>query len=40
LTDSQVGEVMSAARAEQSYYGLNSDSKIILPGRMLLPKKK
>ena len=40
LTDSQVGEVMSATRAEQSYYGLNSDSEIILPGRMPLPKKK
>lgn len=39
LNDAQVDEIISAAKAEQSYYGLNDISYISIPRRIYLPQK-
>lgn len=39
LNDAQVNEIMSAAKSEQRYYGLNDSSYISIPRRIYLPKK-
>ncbi|HEM2824659.1 hypothetical protein HO419_10880 [Streptococcus suis] len=39
LNDAQVNEIMSAAKSEQRYYGLNDSSYISIPRRIYLPQK-